>query len=123
MNWLRTFAVLAVVALWLPASSHALLQHTGLIHTHADVHHQHDGETHDHGPADAKDHDAADGICRVESATAKAPCPVFALIFVVPEPSLVVATFEYHIVREHSGPSPRGVAPPGPSQPRAPPLV
>jgi hypothetical protein len=123
VNWLRTFAVLAVVAVWLPASSHALLQHTGLIHTDADVHHHHDDDTHDHGPADAKDHDAADGICRVESATAKAPCPAFSLLFVIPEPSLVFAAFESHIRHEHSGPSPPDVAPPGSSQPRAPPVA
>jgi hypothetical protein len=122
VNWLRTIAVLAVVALWLPASSHALLQHAGLIHTDAEHHHD-DGESHDHAPADAKDHDAADGICRVESGAAKAPSPVFDSLFFISDELSAFAVFDRYVRFEHSGPSPPGVAPPDPSQPRAPPVA
>lgn len=123
VNWFRAIVVLAVLALWVPASSHALLQQVGLIHENVEHHHHNDGESHDHGPADATDHDAADGICRVESHTAKAPNPVFTILFVIPDcstDSVRVAAAER---AEHSGPSPPGTAPPLPSEPRAPPLV
>ena len=120
MSWISTIAVLALVAMWLPASSHALLQHTGLIHTDGEHHHE-DGESHDHGPADAKDHDAADGICRVESHSAKVPCPVFAVVFLIPDCATDFANCVLVERPEHSGPSPPGTAPPEPSGPRAPP--
>jgi hypothetical protein len=123
VNWLRTFVVLAVLAIWVPASSHAFLQQADLIHHHHDAEDHHgDGEAHDHGPSDAKDHDAADGICRVESQSAKAPCPVLAILFVIQE---CESDFAPTFVQEtdHSGPSPPGTAPPRPSGPRAPPFV
>jgi hypothetical protein len=122
VNWFRTIGVLTLLALWVPASSHALLQHAGLIHQDIEHHHD-DGEAHDHGPADVKDHDAADGICRVESHSAKAPCPHFAIIFLVFDCVADLASYALVEQPEHTGPSPPGTAPPRPSGPRAPPLV
>jgi hypothetical protein len=49
-----------LVAIWLPASSHALLEVVGLIHErHAD-HEASATGSHEH---DSGDHDAADGLC------------------------------------------------------------
>ena len=120
---LRRGAVLVLLALWVPANSHALLQQVGLIHQHIEQHdHREDGEAHDHGPVDAKDHDAADGICRVELQSTKAPCPALGVLFAVPECD---PDFVHTFVRECelSGPSPPGTTPPPPSGPRAPPLI
>lgn len=123
VNWFRTIFVLAVLAVWVPASSHALLEHAELIHNHEAEHHHTDGESHDHGPVDARDHDAADGICRVELHTAKAPSPVFAIAFLLPDSAVEAAPALIVERPEHSGPSPPGAAPPQPSGPRAPPLA
>ena len=58
---LRLFVSLVLVAVWLPASSHALLKHFELIHqTHADHDTDSDG-SHEH---DADNHEAADGKCK-----------------------------------------------------------
>ncbi|MGE3313014.1 MAG: hypothetical protein AB7O66_23850 [Limisphaerales bacterium] len=62
---------LVLVAFWLPASSHAHLQHFGLIHeVHADHHHDDHGKAksghHEHG---ADNHAAADGECLLSSGT------------------------------------------------------
>lgn len=63
---------LMLVAVWLPASSHALLESAGLIHQHPESH-AHDDQHADSSPADSHDHDvdnhaAADGQCLIPSA-------------------------------------------------------
>jgi len=59
--------VLWLAVLWLPASSHALLEQAGLIHTHQPHSHSH-GEADTGAPQDPsghpnESHDAADGRC------------------------------------------------------------
>jgi hypothetical protein len=54
--WVKLTALFAL-ALWLPASSHAWLESVGVIHAVDD---DHDA---DHG----SNHEAADGVCRVET--------------------------------------------------------
>jgi hypothetical protein len=56
---LKPIVALMMLALWVPATSHALLESAGFIHqAHADA----DSD-------DDHDHDAADGICAISSAT------------------------------------------------------
>lgn len=117
--WLRTFVVLALLAFWMPATSHAFLEHAGFIHEHDHGSDDH----HDRGSGETAGHDAADGNCRVESGAAKAPFPFFALAFLLPEVSTHLAVCSLHVQPEHSGPSPPGTTPSQPSQPRAPPLA
>jgi hypothetical protein len=60
LSHLRIIISLLFVALWLPASSHAFLEYSGLIHQrHAD-HDSSSGGSHGH---DNGDHPAADGHC------------------------------------------------------------
>jgi hypothetical protein len=98
---LKTVAVLLLLALWVPASSHALMERAGMIHT-ADA--QHDD-----------DHAAADGLCVSAATHVQAPQPTCALV-----PGLA-ANVEFWLpalavldgkVTEASGPAPPGVAPP-----------
>ena len=93
--------MLLVLGFWLPATSHAMLEQAGVIHT-ADS--QHDD-----------DHDAADGVCVNATTHVVAPQPILAL---VPDPA---ADLEFWLaacavidgsVAEASGPAPPGVAPP-----------
>jgi hypothetical protein len=67
---------LLLAVLWLPASSHALLEHFGLIHqVHADHHHDEgEGSPHEHG---SHNHDAADGLMLAPAAKVKSPAPEF----------------------------------------------
>ena len=101
MRVLKTVAVLLLLALLVLATSHALLEQAGVIHT-ADS--QHDN-----------DHDAADGLC--VNATTHVAAPQFSLA-VSPAP---LAEVEFWLatcavidgsVAEASGPAPPGVAPP-----------
>src|SRR5438046_6658090 len=70
MNRLRFIIAPLLVAIWLPASSHALLEHWELIHqVHADNEFASNG-SHEH---DTDNHDAADGLCLVPSATVSVP--------------------------------------------------
>jgi hypothetical protein len=98
---LRTVAVLLLLALWVPATSHAALEHAGLIHTE-DFQHQ-------------DDHDAADGLCVNAVTHVQTPQPSFALISGAPadlEFCLAAAFVLDGSVSEASGPAPPGVAPP-----------
>ena len=54
----RSFTALLLLALWMPATSHCLLEDAGWIH-HSDCCDPGDG-------ADEHGHDGADGICQVE---------------------------------------------------------
>jgi hypothetical protein len=75
---LKIIIALLLVALWLPASSHALLEHFGLIHqTHAGhTHHDDEGEgsSHEHG---SHNHHAADGLMIAPAGKVKSPAPEF----------------------------------------------
>jgi hypothetical protein len=108
-----------LVAVWLPASSHALLQSFGFIHqvhTHDDsADEAHDADSHDshEHDADADNHAAADGLCLVSSGKVS-PAK---LVAVAALPWLVAATVlsgaeTPSSLQRHSGPSPPGVAPP-----------
>ena len=110
----RIALVLALLALWVPASSHALLEHAGWIHEHhheeaADHDHDHDA---DHGPAKGTDHDAADGICRVESGSVDAPAPQICHVWLLSAFALCGDLSSLTEEPDYSGPSPPGTAPP-----------
>lgn len=105
VRFANTVVVACLLVLWLPASSHALLEHAGWIHE-GDTHHE-------HSPAEADHHDVADGICRVESNTVQAPTPCFsdaASFFALT--LLASSIADIANVIEYSGPSPPGKAPP-----------
>ena len=80
---LKTIVVLLMLALWLPATSHALLESAGVIHqAHADADSEHSDN----------DHDAADGLVLLPSSV-NAPaistallCVLPVVVFVLPEP-------------------------------------
>src|SRR5258708_25646872 len=98
---LKTVGVLLLLALWVPATSHALLEQAGIIHT---TDSQHDD-----------DHDAADGLCVNATLHVQAPQPTLA---VAPGPLvdlglwLTASALVDGSVEEASGPAPPGVAPP-----------
>jgi len=69
VKWFKATLTVVMLALWLPATSHALLEQVGWIHTaHADA----DDPC---GPDHDNDHDAADGICHVASNDVQVPQP------------------------------------------------
>lgn len=113
---LKSIVAVILVALWLPASSHAFLQHIGFIHqVHAhdeaaDGDHDSDSERHhEHG---TDNHDAADGLCLVSSGKV----PLAKLSDVASLPWLITVVLRAaeipSALQGHSGPSPPGVAPP-----------
>jgi len=63
---LKTVTVLLMLAFWVPATSHTLLESAGVIHTEDS---QHDG-----------DHDAAEGLCVNATTHVAAPQPILALV-------------------------------------------
>ena len=90
-----------MLAFWVPATSHALLEQAGMIHT-ADS--QHDD-----------DHDAADGLCVNAASHVQAPQPSLHVSFaplVQLELWLAASAVVDGSVLEASGPAPPGVAPP-----------
>ena len=66
---LRLVAVFSLLALWLPATSHALLEQVEWIHS--SPHDAHDAS----GTDNSNDHDAADGICHPASNQVGVPQP------------------------------------------------
>jgi len=109
MNRLRFIIAPLLVALWLPASSHALLEHWELIHqVHAD-HESSSNGSHEH---DTDNHDGADGLGLVPSAKVPLPQPVFVAllpcftVLSLPDGHEGIGQFA------HTGPSPPGTAPP-----------
>ena len=98
---LRTIAVLVVLAFWLPATSHALMEESGVIHT-ADS--QHDD-----------DHDAADGLCVNAANHVQVPPPNLHVSF-APMVRLgfwlAASAVQDGSVAEAIGPAPPSVAPP-----------
>jgi hypothetical protein len=108
---LKSIVALLLAALWLPVSSHALLEHFELIHhVHADHEHEEDSDgSHEHA---TDNHAAADGLCLAPSVKTPLSKPVA----VVPLPWLAVALLDssHHFTARPSpyGPSPPGTAPP-----------
>ena len=77
----RTVFAVFMLAIWVPATSHALMEAVGMIHQqHADA----DSDS-DH------DHDAADGICAVTSANAPIakPVSVSVILYVLSHSALI----------------------------------
>ena len=74
VNRLKTILVLLMLALWMPATSHALLESAGVIHQ------AHDDADSDHSD---NDHDAADGLVLLPSSV-NAPVMGAALVCVLP---------------------------------------
>ena len=107
VRWLKTVVTTLLLALWLPASSHALLQQAGWIHTdHADA----------EGDSDTdNDHDVADGICHVASTQVQVPQPDLSgspMPFSSLDFAFVLgALLETPLAAPH-GPDPPGTAPP-----------
>ena len=124
---------LLLAVFWLPASSHVLLEQSGLIHSHLPQLHAatalpgHDGElqaeTHAESHADAhtdgtashpnESHDAADGRCLrpAQDSALKAPAPAMTPALLT-EAAWLVALLATHPVRPQSGLAPPGDAPP-----------
>jgi hypothetical protein len=101
VRYLKTVAVLLLLAFWVPGTSHALLEQAGIIHT-ADAHHD-------------DDHDAADGLCVNAATQVQALPPSLYLSFeplVQHELWLAASGVVDGSVLEASGPAPPGVAPP-----------
>lgn len=72
VSWVRTALTLLLVALWLPSSSHSLLESAGFIH---DWHAAHDGSPDGSHQHHDDDHDVADGHCLLSSHEVSAPAP------------------------------------------------
>lgn len=128
MKWFKTVVTMLLLALWLPATSHALLEQAEWIHT---------AHTHADGDPDTdNDHDAADGICRVASTDVQVPQPELTagLWLGSVDFSLTLAALFELALALPNGPAPPGAAPPELSQtwqfssraslpPRAPSLI
>ncbi|MBI3415691.1 MAG: hypothetical protein HY043_10310 [Verrucomicrobia bacterium] len=103
-KWLKTVVTIFLLALWLPATSHPLLEQAGWIHTpHADG-----------VPDTDKDHDAADGLCRIASTDVHVPQPELSggiLLSSLDFFSTLVALVDASLALPN-GPAPPGAAPP-----------
>jgi hypothetical protein len=118
MGSVQQTIVLLLVALWLPASSHAWLQRVGWIHqqhihegeTHADVHHHED--SHDQHEHDAHNHAAADGACLIPSGKIHVLAPVLAATPAWLQVASLTAPADLISLALHSGLSPPGTSPP-----------
>lgn len=106
---LKSIVALLLAVLWLPASSHALLEHFELIHhVHAD-HEEDSNGSHEH---DADNHAAADGLCLTPSVKTPLSKPVAVVPFPWGAVALLNAAQDFSTFQSHSGPSPPGTAPP-----------
>ena len=67
MGRFKHIIALLLLTLWVPLTSHELLEQAGVIH-HSDHLAAAPGGATDHGPGDDGDggHDAADGLCRID---------------------------------------------------------
>ena len=109
MNRLRFIITPLLVALWLLASSHALLEHFELIHQ---VHTDHDADSTGSHEHDTDDHDAADGCCALSSTHVSVPVPD-----TVATPFLFSALGLEWASERHAELHPSGLAPPGTAPP------
>jgi hypothetical protein len=108
VKWFKTVVTLLLLSLWLPATSHALLEQVGWIHTaHADAHGDSDGDN-------DNNHDAADGLCRVTSTDVQVPQPELSggLCLASVDFSLTLARLFEAELALPNGPDPPGAAPP-----------
>jgi hypothetical protein len=97
--------MMLLLALWLPATSHALLEQAGWIHSpHTDA---------DGAPDADNDHDAADGICHVASTDVRVPQPESSsgLLLASVAYSLTLAELLEASLALPNGPDPPGTAP------------
>ncbi len=95
-----------LLALWLPATSHALLEQVGWIHTpHTDE---------EGAPDTDNDHDAADGFCHVASTGVHVPQPELSggQSFALSGFWLTFAALFEASLALPNGPDPPGAAPP-----------
>lgn len=110
MNRLKTIVSLLLAAVWLTASSHALLEHCEWIH-HVPAAHAHDANgSHEH---DTDNHDAADGKCSLSSTQVSVPILKKAVI-----PFRFCASGFDWTAGLHVEPQPSGLAPPGTAPPQ-----
>ncbi len=100
---------LLLVALWLPASSHVLLEHLGLIH---EAHSDHDSDSTGSHEHDDDNHSVADGNCLLTPTGVKVPAPqqAFPLSLI----GYLAKEWAFDLDR-HQIPS--GLAPPGTTPP------
>jgi hypothetical protein len=108
----QTIVTAFMLAAWLPASSHSLLEYAGLIHErHAD-HADHDTESPGSHEHNADHHEAADGKYASASPHVSVPQPD-AFSMALPFCALGLAwVSEFHVEPHPSGLAPPGTAPP-----------
>jgi hypothetical protein len=113
---LKNIMVVVLALLWLPASSHALLEYAGLIHErhadHAD-HADHDTDSSGSHEHDTENHEAADGNYASPSPHISVPMPD-----AVAMPMLFCALRWNWVSELHVAPPPSGLAPPGTAPPQ-----
>ena len=105
-----------MLAFWLPASSHSLLEYAGLIHErHADHddHDDHDADSSGSHEHNTDNHEAADGKCVLSSPHVSVPLPGD-----VAMPMLFCAFGLNWASELHPEPQPSGLAPPGTAPPQ-----
>jgi hypothetical protein len=106
---LRSVVSLLLVASWLPASAHPLLQYAGLIH---ECHADHDTDSSGSHEHDSDNHEAADGKCALSATHISVPVPDAAAS---PLPLCLLGlrwVSELHFEPQPSGLPPPGTAPP-----------
>jgi hypothetical protein len=123
VKWFKTGVTLVLLAVWLPASSHAFLQHVGFIHLlhehddlaeadadHSDAEHHSDSEhPREH---DGDTHAAADGLCVASTAKVQLAKPTIVAVHPWLAAAALISVEVPSALEAHSGPSPPGVAPP-----------
>jgi len=110
---LRAILALLLSAFWLPASSHALLEHAGLIHERHAHHDDHEAESSGSHEHDADNHAAADGKYAPSSTLVRVPLPD-----AVTSPLLLCGLGLNCTSGHHLDPQPSGLAPPGTAPPQ-----
>jgi len=106
----HTIITAFMLAVWLPASSHALLQYAGLIHErHAD----HDADSTGSHEHDSNNHETADGNCALSSTHVGVPVPD-----AVGSPCLLCLPGLEWASAPHVELQPSGLAPPGAAPPQ-----
>lgn len=111
MRGVRTIVTLLLLALWLPASSHSLLETAGLIHDQHDQHDDHDDPSSGSHAHHTDDHEVADGHCLLSSTDVSLPVPAVTLT------PLLICLLGIDGEPELGGPCTSGLAPPGVAPP------